>query len=131
MQRHQKGIREAIQEGEGDLKAQLHHIAAWLINQPPLDIVRLTNSDFPAIPPEDAARLSFLAHDSTLMPIMLVLEAAQARGEIDHPHLGNIAGGIFSAIEGLHSIPDEYVIESRQAMADELIDIFIRGLTPD
>ena len=54
----------------------------------------------------------------------------EQRGEIVHPNVGNVAGAIFSAIEGLHLVPDQYLTVSRQAMADELIELFMRGMAP-
>lgn len=128
MQRHRQGMHAAIRKGGNDLRSQLQQIAAWFLSQPPVDIVRLANSDLRAIPDHAAELIGSLAHEATMIPIFEVLEAAQARGEIDHPNLGNIAGAIFSAIEGLHSIPDLYVQRSRQFMANEIVDVFIRGM---
>lgn len=128
MQRHQIGIQDAIRKGQGSLRSELQYIAAWLLSQPPVDIVRLAKSDLPALPPEDAELIGDIAHESTMVPIFEVLQSAQQRGEIDHPNLGNIAGAIFSAVEGLHLIPEMYVQQSRQRMANEIIDVFIRGL---
>ncbi|MEM8534515.1 MAG: TetR/AcrR family transcriptional regulator [Chloroflexota bacterium] len=128
MERHSHEMRVAIQQGQGDLRKELQQIAAWLLSQPPIDVVRLATSDLPAINDVAANTISDLAFEATVVPIVQVLEAARRRGEIKHPHLGNIAGAIFSSIEGVHSIPGVYVNRSRQFMANELIDVFLRGL---
>lgn len=126
LRRHVEGMRAAI--AEGDLRQQLQAVAAWLLSQPPMDFIRMVQSDMPAISPAAAERLYNLAYEATLIPIEAVLRAAQARGEICHDNLGNIAGAIFSAIEGLHTLPDQYLVETRQEMANELIEVFIRGM---
>lgn len=130
MERHRVGIRDAMDAAGGALRAQLLAIANWLLANPPVDVIRLANSDLPSIPTLDAQTIGHLAYEATLIPISNALEAAQQRGEIDHPHIGNIAGAIFSAIEGLHAIPERYIVESRMAMAEEIIDVFIRGMRP-
>jgi AcrR family transcriptional regulator len=130
LRRHQQAIAEAIGKGGADLRMQLQWIADWLVSQPPMDLIRMVHADLPAIEPVAAARLLRLAYDAILAPIELILQQAQDRGEIAHPNLGNIAGAIFSAVEGLHTLPDEHLAVPRRVMADELIDIFIAGLRP-
>lgn len=130
LQRHKAGLSKAIEGSEPDLGSQLQAIAAWLLSQPPMDLIRMTLSDMPAIDPAAAERLSDKAYSVLFEPIIEVLEHAQARGEVAHPNLGNVAGAIFSSIEGLHTIPDQYLEVSRQEMAAELIDVFIRGMHP-
>jgi AcrR family transcriptional regulator len=128
MHRHQKGIQEAIAQAE-DVRGQLRRIADWLLSQPAVDIVRMTQSDFPALEsPVRTRELENLAYEATIIPIHDVLAQAQSRGELHHKQLGNIAGAIFASLQGLHAIPDVYLTEHRNAMAYELIDVFLRGL---
>jgi len=129
--RHAEGVQQAIEDGDGDLRRQLQEIAGWFLSQPPMNMTRMTQSDIPALEDKLAGeRLSNLAYEAIILPIGAIFESAQGRGEIAHPNLGNIAGGILSAVEGLHSIPDEYINVSRQEMANELIDVFLKGLKP-
>lgn len=129
--RHRDGIHTAVDAAVGDLRGQLHNIAAWLLSHPPLDLIRMVNSDLPALTqPGAAEKLSDLAYEVLFVPIVAALEASQAGGEIAHNNIGNIAGGIMSALEGLHALPDEYVETSRLDMADELIEVFLRGMKP-
>lgn len=128
MERHSQGMQTAIQKARGDLRSELQQIAGWLLSQPPIDVIRLATSDLPAINDGAASTISDLAFEATVVPIVQVLEKAQRRGEIEHPHLGNIAGAIFSSIQGVHSIPGVYVNRSRQFMANELIDVFLCAL---
>jgi AcrR family transcriptional regulator len=128
IQRHQQGIAEAIIRGEHDLRTQLSGIARWMLSQPPIDMIRMVHSDVPALEPSSGEHLLGYAHSAILEPIAEVLEQAQQRGEIIHPNLGNIAGAIFSIIQGLHMLPTAYLDRPRQVMAEELIDLLLVGL---
>jgi hypothetical protein len=128
MARHQQGIAEAIHSAGDDLRGQLRGIAAWLLAHPPVDLIRMAHSDAPALDPQAGENLLQLAFASLLMPIVDVLRTAQTRGEIAHPDLGNIAGALFSALEGLHTLPQAYLERPRQEMAHDIIDVFIAGL---
>lgn len=128
LQQHQIGIQQALAGTNNDVRAQLVAIASWLLSQPPLDLIRLTNTDLPALDPVVAEQLSTLAFTVLLIPIVEVLESAQVRGELGHPNLGNIAGALLSSIQGLHTVPDAYVPQSRLKMAEQIIDVMLRGL---
>ncbi|MCU0466258.1 MAG: TetR/AcrR family transcriptional regulator [Anaerolineae bacterium] len=127
---HRDGIAAAVAQYNPDLRRQLSAIAAWLIDQPPLDMIRLIYSDLPAVKPDSAEYLTLLAFESMLVPVAQVLEEASVRGEIAHHDLGSIAGALFSSIESLHTLPDAYLTRPRQAMAEDIIDVFIAGMTP-
>jgi AcrR family transcriptional regulator len=129
LRNHQAGIAEAVARGGDDLRAQLQGIADWLVSQPPMDLIRMVHVDLPAISASHAEYLEALAHEAMLEPLEEILAAAQARGQIAHPNLGHIAGGLFWAIEGLHSLPDEYLLQPRAMIASELIEVFLKGLS--
>ncbi len=131
LHRHLTGITAAITSEEGNLRAQLRAIAAWLLSHPPIDLLRLALSDMPQIDPEYADEISTLAHDALIEPIHMALRAARDRGEIAVLDLGNVAGAIFASVEALHTIPSMYLIKTRYEMACDLIDIFIRGMRPE
>ena len=128
LHQHQQGIQRAIATADDDLHDQLMGIAEWLLSQPPLDLIRLSNSDLPSLDKEAAEMLDTLAFEAVLIPIVRVLEHAHSKGIIEHPNLGNIAGAILSSIEGIHAIPDPFVLDSRLEMAEQLIQVFLRGM---
>lgn len=137
LRRHQAGLEQAIREAEPKIQVQLHAVANWLLSQAPMDLVRMTQVDMPAIAPAHAARLSALAFAALIMPVEQLLQHAQARGEIAHHNLGLAAAGLVSMIESLHAVPDRAIAESgyaqaiearRKAMAHELIDVMLNGL---
>lgn len=134
LRRHRTGLEQAI-AGAGDgIEAQLHAAGAWLLSQPPMDLVRMTYSDMPAIDQVHAQRLSQDTYDALLGPIEAAIEQAHARGEIVVKNAGLIAGGVLGMIESLHAVPQhvfEYGPEyERQAMARELINTLLNGLRP-
>jgi len=130
MERYRDGLQANINAADAPLKENLRQIASWMLSQPPLDVIRLANSDLPAIGTAEADGLSDLAFTATILPIVAVLEAAKRQGEITHDNFGHIAGAIFSSFESLHAVPDAYLEKSRQSMADDIIEVFIRGMQP-
>jgi len=133
LERHRHGLTSALAHAEPNIQAQLRAAANWLLSQPPMDLVRMNNSDMPAIDPAHAERLMYIAGDALLEPIAAVLAQAQARDEIDYHNLGLIAGGLLGMIESLYSAPDIALQESgrsRQGMAHDLIDVMLNGLRP-
>lgn len=129
LSRHKKAVQQAITENRGNLREQLSRIAAWLLTQPPMDFIRMAHSDMPALDDDAAERLSIMAYDALFVPLEAALMAAQTRGEIRHRNMGNMAGAVFSAIEGLHALPEDYLEVPKHDMALEIIDVFIKGLS--
>lgn len=125
---HASGLQQAIAQAEPTVRTQLKAAAYWLLSQPPIDLIRLTHSDLPALPLDHANRLSLLAYQSLLVPLVLLLQRAQERGEIQHHNIGVVAGGFLGMIESLYSIPPGMMTQSYQAMADDLIDALLIGL---
>lgn len=134
LQQHRQGLTAAIGESEVNIRSQLFAAADWFLSQPPMDLVRMTYADMPAIAPKAAKRLADLALEALITPIKDALVAAQKRGEIAHKDLGVIAGGLVGLIESLHAVPDYTVYApttphpSRAEMARTLIDVMVRGL---
>lgn len=127
---HRAGLTQVINEAEPDVEARLRAVADWLLSHAPIDLVRMTYSDMPAIAPAQAERLSELTFGALILPVAHMLEQAQQRGEINHHDLGLIAGGFLGMIESLHAVPD-YVLEggiTRLTMAYDLIEVLLMGL---
>ena len=127
--RHRVGLTQAMEEAGPEIRGRLRAVADWLLSHPPMDLIRMSYSDMPAIDPAAAARLSFLAYTSLLVPVEVALVQAQQRGEVEHHNLGLIAGGLVGMIESLHAAPADAAI-TRQTMAYDLIDVVLAGLRP-
>lgn len=128
LERHRLGIAEAIQQGGTDLRDQLQKIALWFLSHPPMDMIRMVHSDIPAIEAHSGHHLLQMAHDAILVQIETILQQAQHRGDIAPYHVGNMAGTFFSAIQGLHTLPEAYLQIPRYDMATEIIHVFIAGM---
>jgi AcrR family transcriptional regulator len=128
LRRHQDGIELAIAQHPDDLRGQLHAIAGWVVSQPPMDFIRLTRSDMPAIAPQVAARLSQLALEAMIEPIARTLYNAHARGVVKDADLGLVAGGMFGMLQSMHLVPEDSLSAPRHVMANRLIDVFLDGL---
>lgn len=128
MKRHAEGLQMALAQAEPHVRAQLQAVAGWLLSQPPMDLIRMTHSDMPAIAPEQAERLMRLAYESMLEPVAAVMRQAQARGEIIHPDVGLVGAGLVGLIESLHAIPERSLTKTRLHMAYELIDVMLHGI---
>lgn len=132
LKRHREGLTKAINQAPPNIHDQLCAAADWLLSQPPMDLIRMTHSDMPAIDSVQADRLAHAAYDAMLAPIEAALARAQYQGEIAHGNLGLIAGGMLGMIESLYAVPesvfDEEPRHTRRAMAYDLIDVLLNGL---
>lgn len=130
LKRHHSGLTEAIAQAAPDIRSQLYAAAAWLLSQPPMDLVRMVYSDMPAIEQSHAERLSQVAYDSLILPLQETLERARQNGEIQHPNPGLMAGAVVGMIESMYSVPDYALEQSRVVMAHAVIDVLLDGLRP-
>lgn len=128
LDRHRHGLTESVLCVEPNLRARLHAVAQWFLGQAPMDLVRLTRSDMPALSSASAGRLSRLAYESILVPVEQILRHACDNGEIGPVEFGLVAGGIVGMIQSLFSVPDYAVAGSRLTMGTALVDVFIDGI---
>jgi len=126
--RHRKGLREGLERVSPALRDRLHAVCVWFLSQSPMDLVRMTQSDIPALSPEAAERLVRLTYESILVPVERVLQEAHDHGEMKSADAGLIAGGIVGMIQSLFSVPEYAVQMSRQEMGRRLIDALLDGI---
>lgn len=127
--RHRRGIRESIDRVEPTLRARLHAISDWFLSQSPMDLVRMTQSDMPALRPDLAERLVTMTYETLLRPVEQVLVDAAAAGEMRDGDLGLVAGGLVGMIQSLFSVPGHAIQGSRSEMGRKLIDIVLDGIS--
>jgi AcrR family transcriptional regulator len=126
--RHEAGMRHALRDADPDIRSQLHAISDWFLGQSPMDLVRMTRSDIPALSSDAASELEQLTYESILKPLEAVLRQAHARGEIITSDFALVAGGILGMIQSLFSVPDYAVRPSREQMGRDLVDAFLNGI---
>jgi TetR/AcrR family transcriptional regulator, cholesterol catabolism regulator len=128
IRRHGEGLASRMDEGGPSLRGKLEGAADWLLSQPPMDLIRLAESDLKALSPERARPLMDLVLNQMLRRLSGAIAAAAEAGEIGACDAGLVGGALLGMIESLHAVPDFAVKGSRPAMAYELIGIMLRGL---
>lgn len=129
LSRHRAGIEQAIAEAQPELRAQLQAIAKWVLSQPPTNLQRMRHSDMPAIAKAEADRLSQLAYQSLLHPILSTVQEALAREEVDQVRGSLLAGTFLVAIEGIRDL-EQFTGMSEEIMANTVIDLLLQGAYP-
>lgn len=127
--RHGAGLAAAITGGGQTLRGKLRGAAAWLLSQPPMDLIRMAETDMPALPEDVAQRLMMLLFEQMILRLQTVLKEAAESGEVaQSTNAGLIAGAFIGLVENLHSVPRFAATRSRVDMANDLIDIILKGL---
>jgi AcrR family transcriptional regulator len=128
IRRHGDGLAAGMDAGGLSLRGKLRGAAAWFLSQPPMDLIRMAETDLKALPPESARRLMDLVYILILRRLQAVIEASRDSGEVGACDPGLLAGGLLGLIESLHSVPESIVGRDRYAMAEELIDVILKGI---
>lgn len=129
-ERHRLGLEAAISSAGDNLHQQLRAAARWLLSQPPVDMQRMIHADLKAIDPQAARRLTDLTYRAVLQPLMSIFWQRHERGEIIAPEITLLAGSFLSIIQAIHMAEDAWLVQSREAMADDMIDVLLNGLLP-
>jgi TetR/AcrR family transcriptional regulator, cholesterol catabolism regulator len=127
MLRHREGLESVLKKSKAIIAKELYTAAMWFFSQPAIDAMRMVNSDLPLISQVSAKRLLGITFESTMVPIITVLEASKKRGEIRKADFILFAGAFLSCIQslqGAHLFTDI----PKDRLAHELIDIFLNGL---
>ncbi len=127
--RHGAGLAAATERDGATLRDRLRGAAEWLLGQPAMDLIRMAETDMPALPPEEAKRLMDLVYREMILRLQRVIQASADRGELSPTtNAGLIAGAFLGMVESLHSVPPFAVRRTRQEMAHDLIDVILKGL---
>jgi AcrR family transcriptional regulator len=129
-ERHRQGVSAAVETGESDLRAQLRAVAAWFGSQRPLKLMSMLHADLTALSPEARKQLEQKAHAALLQPLRECFVRAQARGEIRAMHPDLLAGCFLWLMDGLNYGELRKGAPPREAMAEEIISLFLDGLLP-
>lgn len=127
LEKHRDEMNGVIRNAGADLARQLYAAAGWFLSQPPLDMTRMVNVDFVSFERDTKEHLQNLAYQAIIQPVATALMAAQQRGEVQHENLGLIAGALVAAIQAIYSLSQQHECD-QQEMANQLVDIYIRGI---
>jgi len=126
---HGVGLLHSIEAAGTDLRGQLRGAAAWLLSQSPMDLIRMAETDMPALPEHVAKKLMDLVYVQMILRLRQVFQAGVDTGELGPAtDAGLMAGAFLGLIESLHSIPEFAVRRSRTDMAFELVEVLLKGL---
>lgn len=128
LRRHQEGIERAIQQAGDAWVEQLQAVAYWLLSQSPLDVMRMHNSDLPAIDTKSATELEDASYVALNLPIKQILERAVESGEAAATDNDLLAGIFISMISAVHVIKPAWNPRTKHEMADVLVDTWVNGL---
>jgi TetR/AcrR family transcriptional regulator, cholesterol catabolism regulator len=128
IRRHGEGLGASMEVGGTSLRGKLRGAASWLLAQPPMDLIRMAESDLKALPEEAARRIMDLVYDLVIGQLQRTFEDARLSGEVGSCDPGLLAGGILGLVESLHAVPVGIVGRDRFAMACDLIDVILKGI---
>ena len=129
LERHRQGLEKALANANDDLREQLRAAARWFLSQPSINYGRMLQSDMPAISEKEAERLRMSAFRSLMAPLQTIFQSGLPAGSEAAGKAIHLAGAFLSIIEGLQNLPVRFLIdEPKEAMADFLIDTWLRGL---
>jgi AcrR family transcriptional regulator len=126
-QRHRDGLTTAIARAGDDLRQQMYAVAAWLAEQPPIDMARMVEADMHEIDPAQAEQLMGFAYDALRLPLVTALQKAQATHQINMPDLDVAAMAMISLAGSVHHIPPHFGQTMRHEVGRQLVDMLLDG----
>ena len=129
MQRQQQGLEDVIAAAPSHLEQQLTAVMRWLVNQSPVDMIRMLRSDASHISESYAAELLRKVDQSMMRPLITVVQAAQQRGEIRplDPHV--LVGMLLAVINWIKYFDSSQAIPvSTDDMIHDIIGVVLHGV---
>lgn len=128
--RHEREMTRLIRGAGDDFRAQAYAVSDWLASQPPLDLVRMTESDLREIDPAKATELSDHLVMSLSKPIVNAMHLAIDQGglDIDRDDVDLAAMSLITLVQSVHHIPADSMPGGRQAFGRRLTNLLLEGL---
>ena len=127
MARHEHEMTRLIGDAGDDIHHQAYAVSDWLVSQPPIDMVRMSESDLHQIDKGTAAELTTLMLDSLTRPLILALERAREHQTVDVINPGVAAMSLITLIQTVHHIPAMSIPEGRTQFGRKLVDMLMYG----
>lgn len=124
--RHKRQLEQAIAQSPPTLPEQMRAAAHWLLSQPPVNLSRMTRSDMPAIAEEHAQRLTRIAYEALLLPLVHIFVGAG----LTRPDPILLAGTFLAIVEAIHDARN-YTDVPGVTMMEEMIEVLLHGLKPN
>jgi AcrR family transcriptional regulator len=132
MTRQREGLESAIASAPMGLEAQLAAIADWLVEQAPVDMMRMIRSDAVQISEAYAQEVIQQVDQSMMQPIVRVIRAAQERGEV-RPIVPELISGMLLAIVNwvVYFDSTQRFQVSGKIMMRQVIDVMLHGIVSE
>lgn len=130
MRQYREGLEHALQNAPLNWQDRLYAVAYWMLEQAPMYLGRMLQSDVRLISDEAAEQLRVIVYESLMVPLAAIFREALA----DHPdptkrQRGVILAGMFlSLIEGIDNLPPSYVAGSKQELVEVILDVMLNGI---
>lgn len=130
LRRHQYGIAQAVATTKNrSLEAQLLAVSFWLIDNAPLRLLSMLETDMVALSEDHAAYLIEQAYQTLFVPIATLFMKAQKRGEIRAIEPTQLAGYFLSLMDGIsYSSTSGFADTAKDVLIRDALDIFLNGL---
>jgi TetR/AcrR family transcriptional regulator, cholesterol catabolism regulator len=130
LERHRRGLQQAIHNAGGNLRSQLQAASDWFLSQPPIHFLSMVHTDMPCLGEENIKKLSQVSHQCIFEPLCETFAFAKQRGEIRDTRPEMLAGFFLSVME---SIPYAITCKGaapKEVIASEMITVLLDGLKP-
>ena len=129
LERHRAGVEAAIAGSGRSLENQLFGVGAWMLRRPPVDVVRMTHADLPALPPDYGKLLESAFQRCVFHPIEAIFQDAAAKGILRFQDIRVLTRIFFSNMAALASAR-KYLSRhsSEQEVLSGCLDILLRGM---
>jgi len=127
---HQReGLEKVIAAAPPELEARLSAITDWLVDQAPVDLMRMVRSDAVQISESYAEELIKQVDHAMMQPIVAVITAAQARGEV-RQIVPQMVGGMLMALTNwaVYFDSTSRFSVSSKVMMRQVIELMLNGI---
>jgi AcrR family transcriptional regulator len=129
LERHRAGVEAAIAGSGRSLENQLFGVGAWMLRRPPVDVVRMTHADLPALPPDYGKLLESAFQRCVFHPIEAIFQDAAAKGILRFQDIRVLTRIFFSNMAALASARKYWSRHSsEQEVLSGCLDILLRGM---
>ncbi|MBV8885789.1 MAG: TetR/AcrR family transcriptional regulator [Chroococcidiopsidaceae cyanobacterium CP_BM_RX_35] len=130
LERHRKGLRQAIDGAGLNLRTQLQAVAHWFLSQPPTNFFSMLHVEIPTLSEEYRQQLFFIFDQCILEPIHQTFIRAREQGQIRDVKPETLTGFVVSLIDGINYASTIPEAPPKQEMAEDMVSVLLDGLQP-
>jgi TetR/AcrR family transcriptional regulator, cholesterol catabolism regulator len=128
IERHRNGIADAIAGAGDDWVSQLRAVGHWLVSQPAIDVLRMSNSDLPSLESDVAQHLEDSIYVAINLPIKEILDRAHQSGDAVVDDADLMAGLFVGITAAMDAIKPEWNSKNKHEMVNSVVATLVNGL---